>query len=217
MQAAPTPGAYRPGGDLGGFVSKWIKIWVVLLAVVTLVAVVYLIAIVRTLSSINGNLAVAQDAVVTVGGETKTLPRQVDSVNASLAGIDEDVKPISVNTGKIKASLQSIQGKLVNVDGRLVNIDGTLKSVLGGAGDIQRTLVAAESFDSEGTNLIFKQVGGRAGSLAPAATVNFQLDRIREDAGNAIGQLQRTNVQLNRICQSSKSGALLPSGPTTCR
>jgi hypothetical protein len=203
MTAVPTPGAYQPGGDLGGFVSKWIKIWVAVLTVVTIVAVIYLVAIVRTLSSINGNLAVAQNAVVDVGGETKTLPKQVGSVNVSLAGIDEDVKPIQFNTQKIRASLTSIQGKLTNVDSRLVNIDSTLKGVLGGAGDIQRTLVAAQRVDSEGTNLIFRQVGGRAGSLEPASTVNFQLDRIRDDAGNAIGQLQRTNNQLDRICAES--------------
>jgi len=214
MQAAPTPGAYRPGGDLGGFVSKWIKIWVILITVVTLVAVVYLVAIVRTLSSINGNLAVAQNAVVDVGGETKTLPKQVDSVNASLGGIDEDVKPVQGNAQKIIASLASIQGKLVNVDSRLVNIDGTLKSVLGGAGDIQRTLVAAQSVNSEGTNLIFRQVGGRAGSLGEGATVNSQLPRIKGDADNAIGSLQNANRDLDRICGVSRALAL---GSGTCR
>ncbi|MDP8975091.1 MAG: hypothetical protein M3N28_01735 [Actinomycetota bacterium] len=215
--AVPTPAAYQPGGgDLGGFVSKWIKIWVAFIGVVTIVAVIYLVAIVRTLSSINGNLAVAQNAVVDVGGETKTLPKQVDSVNTSLAGIDEDVKPIQRNTQRIIASLTSIRGKLTNVDSRLVNIDSTLRGVLGGAGDIQRTLVAAQRIDSEGTNLIFRQVGGRAGSLQPASTVNFQLDRIRDDAANAIGQLQRTNGQLNRICAASTR---LPTvGETyTCR
>ncbi len=212
----PVPAPYRPGGDLGGFVSKWIKIWAAVITVVTLVAVVYLVAIVRTLSSINGNLAVAQNAVVDVGGETKTLPSQVNSVNESLAGIDGDVKPIQGNTQKIRMSLQSIQAKLTNVDSRLVNIDGTLRSVLGGASDIQRTLVAAQRVDSEGTNLIFRQVGGRAGSLEPAATVNFQLDRIREDTGNAIARLQGTNRQLDRICAET-SVLAFPPGSGRCR
>jgi len=200
MTAVPTPGAYQPGGDLGGFVSKWIKIWVAFIGVVTIVAVIYLVLIVRTLSNINGNLAVAQNAVVDVGGETKTLPKQVGNVNMSLAGIDEDVKPIQGNTQKIRMSLQSIQAKLTNVDGRLVNIDSTLKGVQGGAGDIQRTLVAAQRVDSEGTNLIFRQVGGRAGSLGEGATVNSQLPRIQADAANAIRQLQGINNQLDRIC-----------------
>lgn len=212
--AAPTPAPYRPGGDLGGFVSKWIKIWVAVLGVVTIVAVIYLVLIVTTLRSINGNLAAAQGAVVEIGGETKTLPKQVDSINGSLAGIDEDVRPIHANTQKIRASLQSIQSKLAGVDSRLVNIDSTLRSVLGGATDIQRTLVGAQSLNSEGTNLIFRQVGGRFGSLAPEATLNGQLDGIKGDSGNAIAQLQRTNTQLDRICTAS-SRLLVPT--PTCR
>ena len=210
MQAAPTPAAYRTGGELGGFVSKWIKIWVVLLGVVTLVAVIYLIAIVRVLSSINGNLGVAQSAVVAVGGETKTLPRQVDSVNKSLGGIDEDVKPIQTNAQKIVASLQSIQGKLVNVDRSLVDTSGVLRSVLGGASDARGTLEAGQSLGSGGTNLIWRQVGGSPGSLAAPSTVNGQLDVIRGDAGNAIGQLGRTNASLLRLCNA------LPLAPNRC-
>ncbi len=203
MTAVPTPGAYQPGGDLGGFVSKWIKIWVAFIGVVTIVAVIYLVAIVRTLSSINGNLAVAQNAVVDVGGETKTLPKQVGSVNVSLAGIDEDVRPIRFNTEKIRASLTSIQGKLTNVDGRLVNIRDDLRSVLGDATGIQRTLVAAQRVDSEGTNLIFRQVGGRAGSLGEGATVNSQLPRIQGDTANAIESLRNTNDDLDSICRET--------------
>ncbi|HSH58392.1 MAG TPA: hypothetical protein VK988_01895 [Acidimicrobiales bacterium] len=221
MTAVPTPGAYQPGGDLGGFVSKWIKIWVAFIGVVTLVAVIYLVAIVRTLSNINGNLAVAQNAVVDVGGETKTLPRQVGSVNVSLAGIDEDVKPIQANTQKIRASLTSIQGKLVNVDTRLVNIRDDLRSVLGDATGIQRTLVAAQRVDSEGTNLIFRQVGGRAGSLERLATVNGQLDRLQGDTGDpineAINRLRGINNQLDRICDETQAAATALLVPSTCR
>lgn len=203
MQAAPTPAAYRPGGELGGFVSKWIKIWVVLLAVVTLVAVIYLVAIVRVLSSINGNLSVAQDAVVSVGGETKTLPRQVDSVNRSLGGIDEDVKPIQTNAQKIVGSLQSIQGKLVNVDRSLADTSGVLRSVLSGASDARGTLVAGQSLGSGGTNLIWRQVGGSPGSLGGDATVNVQLDDIRGDTRTALGSLGQTNKSLIGICTSA--------------
>lgn len=213
MQAAPTPSPYRVGGDLGGFVSRWIKIWVAVIGVVTIVAVIYLVWIVSILADINGNLAVAQNAVVDVGGETKTLPKQVESVNTSLKGIDEDVKPIQTNAQKIIASLQSIQGKLVNVDSSLVNTSGVLKTVLGGASDARGTLVAAQSLNSGGTNLIWRQVGdrdapGTNGSLAAPSTLNGQLDVIRGDAGNAIGQLQRTNASLVRICTGL---ALLPS------
>ncbi|MDQ3574572.1 MAG: hypothetical protein M3404_06575 [Actinomycetota bacterium] len=201
MQAAPTPAAYRPGGDLGGFVSKWIKIWAALLAVVTIVVVIYLIAITQTLASINGNLATAQNAVVDVGGETKTLPRQVDSVNGSLAGIDEDVRPVQVNTQKIRGSLASIQGKLANVDRSLVDSSGVLRSVLGGASDARGTLQSAQALNSEGTNLIWRQI----------AEANNVLITAEGDARRAVGQLERTNDSLRRICNNPAVAALPPA------
>ncbi|MDQ3569925.1 MAG: hypothetical protein M3396_04730 [Actinomycetota bacterium] len=201
MQAAPAPAAYRPGGDLGGFVSKWIKIWAALLAVVTIVVVIYLIAITQTLASINGNLATAQNAVVDVGGETKTLPRQVDSVNGSLAGIDEDVKPIQVNTQKIRGSLASIQGKLSNVNSSLANTSDVLRGVLGGASDARGTLQSAQALNSEGTNLIWRQI----------AEANNVLITAEGDARRAIGQLERTNDSLRRICNNPAVAVLPPA------
>lgn len=201
MQPA-APALYRPGGDVGAFVSRWIKIWAGLLAVVTLVAVIYLIAITQTLRSINGNLAVAKTAVVDVGGETRTLPRQVDNVNTSLKDIDDDVKPIHAGTQRIRAHLQSIQGKLVNVDRSLVTTSGTLTGVQGGAGDIRATLVAAQSLGSNGTNRIWRQVGGSPGSFGGRDAVNPILDSIRGDSSTAVRQLVGTNNALARICNA---------------
>ncbi len=213
MQPA-APALYRPGGDVGAFVSTWIKIWAGLLGVVTLVAVIYLIAITQTLRNINGNLAIAKTAVVEVGGETKTLPRQVDNVNTSLKDIDDDVKPIQFDTQRIRAHLVSIQGKLVNVDRSLVTTSGTLTGVQGGAADARNTLVAAQSAGSGGTNLIWRQVGGSEGSLPAGETLNGRLDLISGDADNALGHLRRANFDLLRLCNRLTSA--LPGGPSSC-
>ena len=192
------PALYRPGGDVGAFVSTWIKIWAAVLAVVTLVAVIYLIAITQTLASINGHLATAKNAVVDVGGETKTLPRQVENVNNSLKDIDDDVRPIHANTVKIRDSLRSIQGKLVNVDSSLVNTSSVLTGVLRGAGDARGSLVSAQALGSEGTNLIWRQV----------AEANNVLIPVEGQARTAIRQLQSANGALARICTAT--GALTP-------
>ena len=190
MTQPSAPALYRPGGDVGAFVSTWIKIWAAVLAVVTLVAVIYLIAITQTLASINGNLATAKNAVVDVGGETKTLPRQVDNINNSLKDIDDDVKPIHANTVRIRDSLRSIQGKLVNVDRSLVSTSSVLTGVLRGAGDARGSLVSAQALGSEGTNLIWRQVAQANNTLIP----------VERDARNAIEILEDINSSLDVIC-----------------
>ncbi len=208
-QAAPTPAAYRPGGDVGAFVSTWIKIWAGLLAVVTIVAVIFLIAITATLRSINGNLATAKDAVVDVGGETKTLPRQVENVNVSLKDIDDDVKPIHAGTQRIRASLQSIQGKLTNVDRSLSSTSGVLTGVQGGAGDIRNTLVAAQVPGSQGTNRIWRQVGGSPGSEPNSANEILRIGGpVEGGAQTAIRHLQGANAFLVRICRTTATLSL---------
>ncbi|MGI8757888.1 MAG: hypothetical protein ACR2K0_01110 [Acidimicrobiales bacterium] len=130
MATAATPQSdyrFREGADQSRFVARWLKVWVALLAVVTLVVVVYLIAITNSLASINGNLATADDAVTGAGSDVKTLPDQVESVNASLGGIDPALQPITGQASAIIANLDSINGKLVNVNSSLIDTDGSLK------------------------------------------------------------------------------------------
>ena len=210
MTQPAAPALYRPGGDVAASVSTWIKIWAGLLAVVTIVAVIYLVAITLTLRNINGNLAVAQDAVVSVGGETKTLPRQVDNVNVSLKDIDDDVKPIHSGTQRIRSSLQSIQGKLSNVDRSLVSTSGVLTGVQGGAGDIRNSLVAAQAAGSQGTNRIWRQVGGSPGSEPNSANEILRAGGpVEGGAQTAIGHLQGANAFLVRICNTTATLALV--------
>jgi len=128
MRATPRR---RAGDDQATFLSRWLKVWVILLTVGGLVVVGYLIVITNSLASINGNLATAQRAVVGAGGNVVTLPNQVDRINGALAGIDPALKPIPGQADEIIAALTSINSKLTNVDSSLTDTDAILKTVLG--------------------------------------------------------------------------------------
>ncbi|MEJ7765673.1 MAG: hypothetical protein WKF86_09275, partial [Acidimicrobiales bacterium] len=144
--------------DTGRFLGRWLKVWIALLVVVTLVVVVYLIAITNSLASINGNLGVADRAVTGAGGDTKSLPDQVQGINASLAAIDPALKPIPGQADEIIGALTSIDGKLATTDGslkdtssslqgtsgQLVDTSGILQRVLGQAGSIRENLFQAD-------------------------------------------------------------------------
>ncbi len=140
MRATPRR---RAGDDQATFLSRWLKVWVILLTVVVLVVVGYLIVITNSLASINGNLATAQRAVVGAGGNVVTLPNQVDRINGALAGIDPALKPIPGQADEIIAALTSINGKLTNTDSELKEIDSVLKTVLGTVNNISGLLIDA--------------------------------------------------------------------------
>jgi hypothetical protein len=138
----------RAGDDQATFLSRWLKVWVILLTVVVLVVVGYLIVITNSLASINGNLATAQRAVVGAGGNVVTLPNQVDRINGALAGIDPALKPIPGQADEIIAALTSINGKLTNTDGELKEIDSILKTVLGTVNNVSGLLIDANGANS---------------------------------------------------------------------
>lgn len=72
----------------------WLRVWVALLAVVTLVVAVYLLLITNSLAEINGRLATADRAITGTGANTATLPAQLERLNATLATIDPALRPI---------------------------------------------------------------------------------------------------------------------------
>jgi hypothetical protein len=133
----------RAGDDQATFLSRWLKVWVILLTVVVLVVVGYLIVITNSLASINGNLATAQRAVVGAGGNVVTLPNQVDRINGALSGIDPALKPIPGQADEIIASLTSINSKLTNTDASLKEISSILVTVLGSVNGISGLLIDA--------------------------------------------------------------------------
>src|ERR671932_2722718 len=134
----------RHGDDQATFLSRWLRVWVILLTVVTLVVVVYLIIITNTLASINGNLATANRAVTGAGGNVTTLPAQVDRTNGALAAIDPALKPIPGQANEIIAALTSINDKLTNTDASLKDTSSVLVTDLGQVNSVRDLLIDAD-------------------------------------------------------------------------
>src|ERR687886_1778895 len=158
----------RHGYDQATFLSRWLKVWVILLTVVTLVVVVYLIIITNTLASINGNLATAQRAVVGAGGNVTTLPAQVDRINGALAAIDPALKPIPGQADEIIAALTSINDKLTNTDGSLKDTESVLVTAFGSVNNIRDLLIDADDPpDHLGVQNIHRRVAAINGQGSP--------------------------------------------------
>ena len=158
----------RTTDDQTTFLSRWLKVWVILLTVVTLVVVVYLIIITNSLASINGNLATAQRAVVGAGGNVVTLPNQVDRINGALSGIDPALKPIPDQADQIIAALSSINTKLTNTDSSLKDTSAILKTVLGTVNNVSGVLVDAnDPGDRLGVQNIHRRVAAINGQNSP--------------------------------------------------
>lgn len=209
--------AARAESDQAQFLSRWLKVWVTLLTVVTLVVVVYLIAITGSLASINGNLAVANDAVTGAGGDVVTLPDQVERVNASLGGIDPALKPIPGQADQIIASLTSIDSKLNTIDNSLKDTNGVLKVVLGQANDIRGVLVDADDPpDRLGVQNIHRRVAfaNGFGDTGWLGANPGNLTAAENDAKNILAGLVDVNKHLVSICKSQ--AVSVQRGPQPC-
>ncbi|MGH9279086.1 MAG: hypothetical protein ACRD12_13400 [Acidimicrobiales bacterium] len=206
----------REGDDQATFLTRWLRVWVLLLTVVTLVVVVYLIIITNTLASINGNLATAERAVTGAGGNTQTLPAQVDRINGSLVAIDTALKPIPGQADQIIASLTSINQKLTDTDASLKDTSATLVVVLGQVNEISGILIDAnDPPDRLGVQNIHRRVaaingrgspsvGGAAGGGGCGEFCNDEnLTTAEADASNILANLNDSvNPHLNSICNS---------------
>ncbi len=216
----PTP-RRRTTDDQTTFLSRWLKVWVILLTVVTLVVVAYLIIITNSLASINGNLATADRAVQGAGGNVVTLPNQVDRINGALSGIDPALKPIPGQANEIIAALTSINDKLTTTDASLKETSGILVTVLGTVNNVSGLLVDAnDPPDRLGVQNIHHRVAavnGRGsprigtardgGSCGPFCTPG-SLNNAEQDARNILGGLVSVNNSLTGICNGLRTAAL---------
>ncbi|MCA1684074.1 MAG: hypothetical protein LC708_02975 [Actinobacteria bacterium] len=208
----------RQGDDQATFLSRWLKVWVILLTVVTLVVVVYLIIITNTLASINGNLATADRAVTGAGGNVQTLPAQVDRINGALAAIDPALKPIPGQADQIIAALTSINDKLTATDSSLKDTSSVLVTVLGQVNSVRDLLIDADDPpDALGVQNIHRRVasvngrdsasqgvaagGGSCGEFCQGENLNTA----EADAANILAGLISVNGHLDSICNSSVS------------
>ena len=211
----------RQGDDQATFLSRWLRVWVILLTVVVLVVVVYLIIITNTLASINGNLATADRAVTGAGGNTETLPAQVDRINGALAAIDPALKPIPGQADQIIANLTSINNTLTTVDGSLKDTSSVLVTVLGQVNSVRDLLIDADDPpDRLGVQNIHRRVGAINGRSSPAQGVAAggggcgefcqaeTLHSAEADAANILAGLVSINGHLNSICNSTVATAV---------
>ena len=209
----------RQGDDQATFLSRWLKVWVILLTVVTLVVVVYLIIITNTLASINGNLATADRAVTGAGGNVQTLPAQVDRINGALAAIDPALKPIPGQANDIIAALTSINDKLTNTDASLKDTSSVLVTVLGQVNSITDLLVDADDPpDQLGVQNIHRRVASVNGQDSPQIhptggscgeyCQGENLTTAEADAANILAGLVSVNGHLDSICNSGVATAV---------
>ena len=208
--------------------KRWITIWAVILVVVTVVVVLSLIAITQSLAGINGDLAVADEAVTGAGGDVVTLPQQVDTVNNSLAGIEPNVAPLAGMADSIIASLRGIDAKLASTDSSLKDTSSVLKVVLGQTGTIHGVLVDADDPpDRLGVQNIHQRVAfangvgsppvapgdPRLGHSGPFGVNPSNLTAVEGDLRNILSGLVDVNKHLSSICRSP---AVQLTGPKPC-
>jgi hypothetical protein len=188
---------------------------VILLTVVVLVVVGYLVIITNTLASINGNLATADRAVTGAGGNTQTLPAQVDRINAALGGIDPALKPIPGQADEIIVALSSINDKLTSTDSSLKDTSSVLGTVLGDVNSIRDVLIDADDPpDRLGVQNIHQRVAALNGRASPRQGVasdgggcstfctGENLTTAEGDAANILAGLVSVNGHLDSICNS---------------
>ena len=212
LRSAPRP---RSGDDTSTFLSRWLKVWVILLTVVVLVVVVYLIIITNTLASIDDNLAIADSAVAGAQDDTSTLQSQVDRINASLEGIDPALDDIPAQADEIIRILDSVNNKLTATDASLKDTSSVLITAAGTAGTISNVLIDADDPpDGLGVQNIHRRVaavngqgspsvgsaagGGGCGEYCQAET----LTTAEVDARNILAGLVSVNGHLSSICNS---------------
>ncbi len=217
--------------DESRFLSRWLKVWVALLAVVTLVVVVYLIAITNSLAAINGNLATADSAVTGAGGDTASLPDQVQGINGSLAAIDPALKPIPGQADQIIGLLSSIDSSLADTDsslintssslqntsGQLVDTSGVLQTVLGQAGAIRDDLFQADQPNGPcGTDSCGENQLGVQNIHQRVAIANNVLIPAEGDTTDIVNGLNNVNASLTSICNNPIVGVVGALGGGNC-
>ena len=234
-QTSTLPGDFRPRSvrtqesrdvmaeaDRRAFLSRWLKVWVALAAVVVLVVVVYLIFISNALASINGSLAVAQRAVTGAGGHTKTLPSQIAGINSSLGGINQALVAIPGQGNQIISNLTSIEGQLTSIDGSLkstspmlVQVAGTLVGTSSTLGGVSSTLVGTSStLGGVASTLtgITSNLNGISSSLVDTSGV---LNTVLGTANNINGTLITANGANGNCNAPETNGVYTPGAGTT--
>jgi hypothetical protein len=212
VQPVARPG---PRDETVSFLTRWLRVWVLVLAVVTMVVVVFLVVITGTLASINGNLRAADRSVAGVGQDVVPLPSRVDQINGALGAIDPALEPIPGQADEIIGALSSINNSLTSTDASLKDTSSTLVGVLGSVGSITDLLINADDPpDRLGVQNIHRRVAAANGAGSPAVggaaggggcgefCTPANLTTAEADAANILAQLVAVNRHLSSVCNS---------------
>lgn len=177
---------------------------------------------------INGSLAGIDPALKPIPGQANQIISNLTSIESKLKTIDpslqdtESVLSGTSNTlGGIASTLNGTSGTLVGISGSLVDTSSVLKNVLGLAGNIEGTLVAADQPAGncnapENLSTFQPPPRGVPGSFSCAANQNGVhnihqrvsiadnvLAPAQNDLTNIIGTLNPVDQHLTNICRSA--------------
>ena len=125
----------RAGDDQATFLTRGLRVWVLLLTVVVLVVVVYLIIITNTLASINGNLATADRALQVLPtmlgrDEPKNwlLVFQNNAEVRATGGLPGAISVVTADDGELSRNRQAISPRHCNTTSGTGNSAGRCNS-----------------------------------------------------------------------------------------
>lgn len=197
-------------------VTRWLWIWVTIGLLVVLVVIAFLIGITNALVAIDDALGVATPDLEEVGGHVQPLPDQIDTVNGTLASIDESLLPVPGQAETIVNELSTIRAALQQVDSSLIatlnslgNTSSSLQGTGGGLVTTSDTLRTVEGIAFQIRDLleVTQSTGAPAGTGLAAENIWMRVDiangvltSAKGDTGEVSSNLVHTDAHLESIC-----------------
>jgi hypothetical protein len=206
--------------------------WVVIGGVIVAVTAVFLTLISNSLVHINDDLTSADHSVTDVSGHTRTLPDQIQNLNASLDRIETALHALPDDSGKIVGHLDSIVSSLGQIQtdlaaadpelhrtaANLVVSDGALGPIGADVHDtadlLAQVLTDTGAIRSELTRISGSGATGLAGVHRNLVSIEEVLRGVRGDLGDILAGDRHINHDLGRVCRSVAVNLL--HGPQPC-
>jgi hypothetical protein len=222
----------RPDDAGAVALRRWAATWVVVGGVIVAVTAVFLTLISNSLVHINADLATADQSVTDVSGHARTLPDQIQNLNASLERIETALRALPEDSGKIVghldsvvASLEQIRTDLAGADpelrrtaANLVVSDSTLGPIGKGVHDsadlLAQVLTDTGSIRSALAGISGSGATGLAGVHRNLVAIESVLRAVHDDLGDILHIDRGVNGNLDRVCRSVAVNLL--HGPQPC-